>query len=147
MDILNSNQTQLPHNHFPRGFGYTESRVCSYSSLYVREALWAQILMKELCLSMSCVFARTVISNFGWSVDCGMPCLLNQNSSWCMHWFIVGWITVILFLCVCLKSLVQQLQSELNYAVLLICGLKLFDHITPALMDLHWLPYPQRITY
>ena len=22
-----------------------------------------------------------------------------------------------------------------------------FDRITPALMDLHWLPYPQRITY
>ena len=29
----------------------------------------------------------------------------------------------------------------------LIFGLKRFDRITPALMDLHWLPYPQRITY
>ena len=43
-------------------------------------------------------------------------------------------------------SLVQQLQSVLNSACL-IFGLKRFDHITPALMDLHWLPYPQRITY
>ena len=29
----------------------------------------------------------------------------------------------------------------------LIFGLKRFDRITPALMDLHWLPYPQRIIY
>ena len=40
-----------------------------------------------------------------------------------------------------------QLQSVLNSAARLIFGLKRFDHITPALMDLHWLPYPQRITY
>ena len=44
-------------------------------------------------------------------------------------------------------SLVQQLQSVLNSAARLIFGLKRFDHITPALMELHWLPYPQRITY
>ena len=44
-------------------------------------------------------------------------------------------------------SLVQQLQSVLNSAAHLIFGLKRFDHITPALMDLHWLPCPQRITY
>ena len=35
----------------------------------------------------------------------------------------------------------------LNSAARLIFGLKRFDHITPALMNLHWLPYPQRITY
>ena len=45
------------------------------------------------------------------------------------------------------RSLVQKLQSVLNSAARLIFGLKRFDHITPALMDLHWLPYPQRITY
>ena len=44
-------------------------------------------------------------------------------------------------------SLVQQLQSVLNSAARLIFGLKCFDRITPALMELHWLPYPQRITY
>ena len=44
-------------------------------------------------------------------------------------------------------SLVQQLQSVLNSAARLVFGLKRFDHITPALMDLHWLQYPQRITY
>ena len=73
---------------------------------------------------------------------------MNQSFPWCMLWFIVGWITVIVFLCVCFVwSLVQQLQSVLNFAARLIFGLKRFDHITPALMDLHWLPYPQRITY
>ena len=35
----------------------------------------------------------------------------------------------------------------LNSAARLIFGLKRSDHITPALMDLQWLPYPQRITY
>ena len=35
----------------------------------------------------------------------------------------------------------------LNSAARLIFGLKRFDPITPALMDLHWLPYQQRITY
>ena len=44
-------------------------------------------------------------------------------------------------------SLVMQLQSVLNSAARLIFGLKRFDRITPALMDLHWLPYLQRITY
>ena len=44
-------------------------------------------------------------------------------------------------------SLVQKLQSVLNSAAHLVFGLKRFDHITSALMDLHWLPYPQSITY
>ena len=35
----------------------------------------------------------------------------------------------------------------LNSAARLVFGLKRFDHITPALMDFHWLPYPQCITY
>ena len=43
--------------------------------------------------------------------------------------------------------LVQQQLSVLNSAVRLLFGLKRLDHITPALMDLHWFPYPQRITY
>ena len=46
-----------------------------------------------------------------------------------------------------LWSLVQQLQSVLNSAARLTFGFKRFDHITPALMDLHWLPYLQHITY
>ena len=44
-------------------------------------------------------------------------------------------------------SLVQQLQCVLNSAARLNFGLKRFDHITHALMDLNWLPYQQRITY
>ena len=40
------------------------------------------------------------------------------------------------------RSLVQQLQSVLNSAARLIFGLKRFDHITPALMDLHLASIP-----
>ena len=35
----------------------------------------------------------------------------------------------------------------LNSAARLIRGLGRFDHITPVLIDLHWLPFPQRISY
>ena len=41
----------------------------------------------------------------------------------------------------------QLLQSVLNSAARLICGLGRFDDITPVLIDLHWLPFPQRISY
>ena len=44
-------------------------------------------------------------------------------------------------------SAVKSTRNILDSAARLIFGLKRFDHITPALMELHWLPYPQRITY
>ena len=64
-----------------------------------------------------------------------------------MLWFVVGWITVIVFLRVCLGLLSSS--YSLCWILLLVWFLawSCFDHITPALMDLHWLPYPQRITY
>ena len=44
-------------------------------------------------------------------------------------------------------SRLQLLQSVLNSAARLIRGLGRFDHITPVLIDSHWLPFPQRISY
>ena len=44
-------------------------------------------------------------------------------------------------------SRLQLLQSVLNSAARLIRGLKRFDHISPVLIDLHWLPYLQRVIY
>ena len=44
-------------------------------------------------------------------------------------------------------SRLQLLQSVLNSAARLIRGLKRFDPISPVLIDLHWLPYPQRVKY
>ena len=41
----------------------------------------------------------------------------------------------------------QLLQSVLNSAAHLVGGLKRFDHISPVLIELHWLPYPQRVKY
>ena len=43
------------------------------------------------------------------------------------------------------RSRLQLLQSVLNSAARLIGGLKSLDHISPVLIVLHWLPYPQRI--
>ena len=96
---------------------------------------------------MSCVFARIVIYKFCWSVDEGRPCLLNQNFSWCMHRSIVGWITVIVFLFVCLGLLSSS--YSLCWILLLVWFLAWSALITLHLpwWILHWLPYPQRITY
>ena len=44
-------------------------------------------------------------------------------------------------------SRLQLLQSVLNSETRLIRGLGRFDHITPVLIDSHWLPYHQRISY
>ena len=44
-------------------------------------------------------------------------------------------------------SRLQLLQSVLNSAARLIRVLKRFDHISPVLIELHWLPYPQRVKY
>ena len=44
-------------------------------------------------------------------------------------------------------SCLQLLQSVLNSAARLIRGLKRFDHISPVLIELHWLPYPQHVKY
>ena len=41
----------------------------------------------------------------------------------------------------------QLLQSVLDLAAQLIRGLGRFDNIAPVLIDLHWLPYPQHISY
>jgi len=40
-----------------------------------------------------------------------------------------------------------QMQSIQNVAACLVTGAKKFDHITPGLRDLHWLPIRQYITY
>ena len=43
--------------------------------------------------------------------------------------------------------LVRRLQSVQNAAARLICGLRRFDHITDALVSLHWLRVQERVVY
>ena len=43
--------------------------------------------------------------------------------------------------------LLRQLQSVLNAAARLVYHLKARDHITDALISLHWLRAPERILY
>ena len=42
---------------------------------------------------------------------------------------------------------IRKLQGVQNAAAWLITGTRKFDHITPILRDLHWLPVHQRIKY
>ena len=46
-----------------------------------------------------------------------------------------------------LTHLLRRLQSVPNAAARLICKLRRFDHITDALVRLHWLRVPERIVY
>jgi len=43
--------------------------------------------------------------------------------------------------------LARRLQSVQNAAARLICRLRRFDHITDALVSLHWLRVPDRVVY
>lgn len=45
------------------------------------------------------------------------------------------------------KSLTSKLQSVQNAACKLICGIKKYDHVTPSLIELHWLPVEQRVKF
>ena len=44
-------------------------------------------------------------------------------------------------------NLVTRLQHLQNSAARMISGVRKYDHISPILKDLHWLPVPQRIQY
>ena len=46
-----------------------------------------------------------------------------------------------------LKEQIGKLQRVLNTAATLLTGSHKYDHITPVLMQLHWLPIEQRIVY
>ena len=43
--------------------------------------------------------------------------------------------------------LIEKLQKVQNHAARVLCGLHKYDHITPALQALHWLPIRKRIEY
>jgi Reverse transcriptase (RNA-dependent DNA polymerase) len=45
------------------------------------------------------------------------------------------------------KQLLMKLQSVLNAAARLIFFKRKFDHVTPLLLELHWLRYPERIDF
>jgi len=44
-------------------------------------------------------------------------------------------------------SLIQRLQSVQNATARLIFGLRHSEHISPALISLHWLHIPERISF
>ena len=45
-------------------------------------------------------------------------------------------------------KITDKLQSVMNAAAKIVCGLKKYDHIVQHMRDtLHWLPVPQRVTY
>jgi hypothetical protein len=45
------------------------------------------------------------------------------------------------------KVLIDKLQHVQNTAARVVTGCKKYDHITPVLKNLHWLPVKQRITF
>ena len=45
------------------------------------------------------------------------------------------------------EASLAKLQKVQNYAARLICGVKIREHITPYLKQLHWLPVRSRLQY
>ena len=45
------------------------------------------------------------------------------------------------------KYVIKKLQSVQNTAARLIAGARKYDHITPILFELHWLPVSERIKF
>ena len=45
------------------------------------------------------------------------------------------------------KELISQIQKRQNHAACVITKWRKCDHITPVLVDLHWLPVKQRIDF
>ena len=45
------------------------------------------------------------------------------------------------------KELISQLQKRQNHAARVTTKWRKYDHITPFLVDLHWLPVKQRIDF
>ena len=45
------------------------------------------------------------------------------------------------------KYVIKKLQSVQNAAARLITGSRKYDHITPILFDLHWLPVSERVKF
>ena len=45
------------------------------------------------------------------------------------------------------KSQLDKLQKLQNFAARVILGKSLYDHITPCLVQLHWLPIKFRVDY
>jgi hypothetical protein len=45
------------------------------------------------------------------------------------------------------KTLISKLQTVQNAAAKLVCGISRYDHVTPPLEDLHWLPINFRIQF
>ena len=41
----------------------------------------------------------------------------------------------------------DKLQAVQNFACCIVCGAKKFDHITPLLKDLRWLPIRQQLYF
>ena len=64
------------------------------------------------------------------------------NTSPCIHYCTIG-----LWQCIAVWFYISRLQRIQNNAARLVTGTSKYSHITPVLINLHWLPVAQRIQY
>ena len=94
------------------------AKICSTSYLYLKNiGVIRKYLSKEACETLIHAFVSSRI-DYGNSLFYGLP-----------------------------KSLISRLQHMQNTAARIVTQSRRYDHITPVLYDLHWLPVCWRIKY
>ena len=82
------------------------------------------------------------------NISQGRRYLITESIKTLVHAFVTSWIDNCNALLYGLPSyLIQRLQYVLNSTARLISLSRKVDHITPLLIDLHWLPVEQRINF
>ncbi len=75
-------------------------------------------------------------------------CLSKSDTETLVHAYITSRLDYCNSLYIGLPAyLIENLQMVQNAAARLIVGLRKFDHISPTLMDLHWLPVKERVDF
>jgi len=148
---------QSNHHHQPRFCGVRQDAV-TISYLVLR--YWSlAFLSRQRCLSVIWAFTSTLICRCGYMFSeqyraVSLHCINSARSvgvcqrprfrCWSSLWCTPGWTTATACWSASQPTL-RRLQSVLNVAARLIFHLKRSDHITDALVSLHWLRVPERI--
>ena len=107
-----------------------------------------------LSLMRTCLFMHMCLASVdhhfiisGTSLELGSILLKNQQKLLFMHLSHQNWITVMHYIHGLPKYQLQRLQYVQNTGARVVLQVSKFQHITPVLCELHWLPIQYRIIF